>query len=133
MVKNIYSDAILQSIGLIILGEAIRRNPILNDRSFYDEELDFDNLNPEDYDIRHVSAVTTPTNYLLEHLDDTIDRVASVLRGALANPHSVRPPAIVAGTLRINVHMIRPIADEWDTKLNFNLFWIAKKHKEELV
>ena len=129
VVKNIYSDAILQSIGLIILGEAIRRNPILNDRSFYDEELDFDKLNPEDYEIRHVPVASTPTNYLLESLDNTIDTVAVFLGQVLANPRRTSP-AIVAGTLRINVHMTTPTADNWNTELSFNLFWIVKKHKE---
>lgn len=107
MIQNIYSDAILQSIGLIILGEAIRRHPELNDPGLYLAELDLDDpdVNPS-MRINSASLECMPISRLLDDIEDMINRTAAELRRVLNAYDAIHcPHRMVAGTLRIHVDL----------------------------
>jgi len=126
--RNIYTDAILQSIGLIVLGAAVRSKPSLNEREHYADELDPDVPDATDCDIHFEHIVTIKSGELLTHLDKLINKVANALEELVVAPDYERQ--MIAGTLRIHLAFAKDIGMD---SIHFNLMWIEKQKAADRI
>ena len=124
--RNLMSDAILQALGYVILGTAIKNAPDLNDKSHY---ADVDFSEDKDVDISKFGIGTASIGEidpakLLTEFDSITKTLADEVRTALID-HK-----IVAGSMRINMAFRVPEMEEIGmirTPLCIVLMWIEER------
>ena len=103
--RNMFSDPALESAGLVILGEAIRRSPELNNPDlFADVTFGAETNNDwEKYEIKTAPIWSGQISKLLPSFDFIVEQVINSLTDTI---ESYR---IVAGTLRMRISETTPL------------------------
>ena len=120
-----FCDVALESIGIIVLGEAIRRTPELNNKAlFADVTFDEDNNNDwEKYNIGTMPAWSGHLGSILSSFDTIVEHVIKHLL------NTVEKTRIVAGTLRMRATDNTPMASPGHITLE--LLWVEEKTEDE--
>lgn len=123
---NMMSDAILQTLGYVLLGTAIRSAPDLNDKAHY-ADVDFSedkDIDVSKFEVGSASAGDLNPAKLLTEFDTITKMLAEKVRSILID-HK-----IVLGSMRINITFRVPEVEESgmiDTPLRIVLMWIEER------
>jgi ABC-type phosphate transport system substrate-binding protein len=123
--RNMLSDAVLQSIGYIFLGTALRNNPELNDKSHY-ADVDFNedkDVDPNKFAIGTATVGYVSAQNIITAFDDVVNMMADAVRDITS------ANKIIAGTLRIalNHHASDGSKKGIPPSLRCTLMWVAER------
>ncbi len=129
--NNLFCDVGLQSIALVILGQAIATDPILSaeDTWGWHEFTPEDNTCWKQFRLESKALGHISPEALLENLDYLIARTQEAILEVVAD---AKPQSIIAGTVRLNVGMVTSGERLYDdkTKMNMWLMWISQNNED---
>ena len=123
--KNMFCDVALENISIIILGEAIRRTPELNNLALF-ADVKFDEKNNNDWEKYDIGTMPAWSGYLGNILTSFDAIVEQVIKHLL---NTVEKTRIVAGTLRMRATDNTPTSSPGTITLE--LLWIEEKNEDE--
>lgn len=121
--NNFFCDITFQSIGLILLGDAVRTNPKLNDVNIYNTEIKVDAIKVEElskYAVKLYYVYAEDIDQLISNYDCLVASVGATLETVITDL-AAAGEKIVLGSLRLPVRLID------DGMLEFNLLCTTVK------
>jgi hypothetical protein len=121
--NNIFCDAALQSIGLVIIGQAITTHPdLMDEKTWVNYSITpEDNANWQQFNLRSEPVGHIPVSGVMGNLDFLIETV----QGALLTLVQQEPNTVLAGSMRLNITITGGDAMDEEPKLQIWLLWIS--------
>lgn len=124
--RNMFCDVALENIGIIILGEAIRRTPELNNASLF-SDVEFGPEQNNDYEKYSIYVMPAWSGHLSKIVSSFDTIVEQVIHHLLERVEKTR---IVAGTLRMRITDNTP-AGNYPGQVTMELLWIEENDEDE--
>jgi hypothetical protein len=120
--NNMFCDAALQAIGLVIIGQAITTHPELMDENTWVNHsvTPKDNANWQQFNLRSKPVGHIPVSDVMGNLDFLIETV----QGALLTLVQQEPNTVLAGSVLLNVTITGGDAVD-EPKLQIWLVWVS--------